>query len=132
MSAQVRESLTAFDILRVMTDEPDLSTYGFKFHSRDGWNDGEKFAKYRALMETPDFERQVDTALDYIRVRGIGKHGSYSLKHKAERHGAATGMSSYVSNGAAIVAAVIAGYAVRREPNSPNCGFLLNRAVGCS
>lgn len=132
MSAQVRESRTASGIERVMADEPDLSTYGYKFASRDAWNDGVKFESYRALMGTPDFERQVETALAYINAKGIGKLGSYGLKHKVERWAAERGAPQYISNGAAICAAIIAGYSPRREPNSPNCGFTLNRAGGCS
>jgi hypothetical protein len=39
---------------------------------------------------------------------------SYGLKHEAERWGRSNGMSPYVSNGAFIKAAILAGYEVRQ------------------
>lgn len=44
---------------------------------------------------------------------------SYGLKHAAENWGRANGMSPYVSNGAFIKAALLAGYEVRRIKRVP-------------
>lgn len=52
---------------------------------------------------------------------------SYRLKHNAENWGAQNGLSTYVSNGAFILAALICGYEFRTRPGSLNCMF--NMAV---
>ena len=44
------------------------------------------------------------------------KHGSYGLKHEAERY-----LDAYISNGAFIAAACLEGYAIERE--GPNACF---------
>ena len=67
---------------------------------------------------------EINTACEYILSHDIPDWwGSYALKHEAERWGQRNGYSGYVSNGAAIVAAILCGFTIRREENSPNCTF---------
>ena len=110
-------------IAKIAGDYPDLSAYGFRFASRLGWNENDSFAKHRAVMAKEDFADQVNTAVAYLAENGLGKHGSYALKHRCERWGDRVGLRSYVSNGAAIVAAIMMGYMPVIEANSPNCLF---------
>lgn len=101
----------ALDIQRVFADHPGLGVHGFG-----------------TLPPEPhgDFQHQVYSARSWIeasRVRAMvamRRGDSYRLKHVIED---ATGR--YISNGACIVAAVLAGFrAVRATPGSTNCNFL--------
>lgn len=106
-------------LARCIEANPDLSAYGWRFRDRRNWNNGEAFAANRDQMHTEDFAQQVECALTYLRTHRIPKGaGSYGMKHRAEN---ASGQ--YVSNGAFIVAAILTGYQIQRDDNSPNCGF---------
>jgi hypothetical protein len=88
----------------------------------------------REELLTADGLSQVQAAMTYLdqlspaRVSSRNSPGSYSLKHQAERwHNPERETSRekihvYVANGAFIVAALIKGFAIRREDElSPNC-----------
>lgn len=111
---------------RVLSKYPDLGIDGFRHITHRGpypSNDAE-FAERRALFLVPKYLQQIDTAYAYLQHFDIDKHtGSYGLKHWMERWGRENGMESYVTNGCAIVAAVLSGYQLVRERNSPNCRF---------
>lgn len=118
----------------VMREYPDLSSYGWKFKQRGTqWNHGESFDYNRDCMQTSDFANQVITCLHAINTkfpRGqslrITQNGSYTLKHMVEswaRKSGIDGLSTYITNGAFIVASLIYGLAIVRYPNSPNCRF---------
>lgn len=111
------------DVSAVIEAHPDLSSYGWRFPSRSGWNDGERFEHYRAETATEDFRRQVATCRAYIRAKRIGKCSSYALKHSVEHWVRDRGHPQYITNGAAIVAALMLDYSPVREMNSPNCWF---------
>ena len=114
------------DIIRVVAENPDLSAYGWRFRTGSLWNDGDAFARHREQMLSQDFEQQVRASLAYLGTRRIPtKVGSYGAKHLVERWA-----GRYVSNGALIVAAILAGYRVVRDDNSPNCGFSAARNTG--
>lgn len=82
--------------------------------------------------ETFDYA-QVRTAMLFFQVFGRrrrtfnSKSWSYGLKHSAEHWGACYetyGLTSYVSNGALILAALILGYEFKQSYGSgPNCEF---------
>lgn len=110
-------------IMRVLDAHPDLSTYGWKFVSSAGWNDGDAFEWNRAKTTSRSFTYQVRKAVDYIEAEGLGKVGSYDLKHRVERWLADKGRPGYISNGAVIVAALVLGYGITRDENCPNCRF---------
>lgn len=73
------------------------------------------------LHEERDFAvEEVATAIAFLRqCRKLKRpnHGSYYLKHVAERWGCDNGMQAYVTNGALIVAAVFLGFVVEWEGN---------------
>jgi hypothetical protein len=68
----------------------------------------------------------VATAIAFLRLckRGrIARLGSYHLKHCAEQWGALNGLSSFVSCGALIAAAVYLGYTVEPHVSGPNANI---------
>lgn len=67
---------------------------------------------------------EIKTAIQYLAFHPIPKgKSSYGLKHDIEYWTEAKGERQYISNGAAILGALIYGYTPKCEPNSPNCGF---------
>jgi hypothetical protein len=122
------------EIARIVSEHPDLSSYGWRFQQRgiEQWNDGASFDRNRSQMGDPEFAQQVCRCLDFIRAnckpsRAPGKFTSYGLKHQVEAWAAATtGSRPYISNGAFIAAALIDGYRVKRELSAdPNCRFYM-------
>jgi hypothetical protein len=109
-----------------LAQHPDLGIDGFRHMTRRGpypSNDAE-FAERRAMFMEPEYLRQIDTAYEYLNHFDIDKHtGSYGLKHLMENWGRENGLESYVTNGCAILAAILAGYQIVRQRNSPNCTF---------
>ena len=111
---------------RVLAKYPDLGIDGFRHITPSGpypSNDAE-FAKRRAMLMEPKYLQHIDTACTYLCHFEIDKHASsYGLKHRMENWARENGMESYVTNGCAILAAVLSGYQLVRERNSPNCRF---------
>lgn len=63
--------------------------------------------------------KEVETCRAYLRQcdrTNLPKVGSYGLKHVIENY-----FDTYISNGAAIVAAVLEGFPVQHIPGTPNC-----------
>lgn len=120
-------------IAQVTERYPELSSYGWHFVSTQQFNEGETFEKYRADMCTEYFARQVAACLEVMSTpqpRGyalrVHRRSSYGLKHRVERRiqqFQQSDLSSYISNGALIVAAVIEGWEPVRWANDPNCAF---------
>lgn len=110
----------------VLATNPDLSI--------DGWRDicdspncpysPDRFPARRALLLAPDYVAMINTAREFIQRYGIYKRcNSYGLKHDIEKWGASVDMSPFVTNGCAIAAALLSGYTIVREKNTPNCRF---------
>lgn len=107
------------EITYVLAAYPDLSANGFSPREE---NDH---------CNKPAFAEEVARALLWLSRHGIpqGKRapGSYGLKHTAEYWVRdECGLDhAYISNGAFIVAAIIAGYSVRRfGADNPNCALI--------
>lgn len=99
----------AADVHRVLAEYPELGVHGFMV--------------YPPLAPGRDFVDQVETACHWLagapaRRRLLIKHGSYRVKHLVERS-----ERTYISNGAAIVAAVLVGFRPVRSRPGPNCRF---------
>ncbi len=110
----------------IFVTHPDLSIDGWRHNSGslDCPYSSTRFPTRREMLLDSKFIAQISTAVEYIRHHGIGRRlNSYALKHYAESWGASVGMSQNVTNGCAILAALLAGYTPLREKNSPNCKF---------
>jgi hypothetical protein len=81
------------------------------------------FAEGRARLYDFMHLEQIHTCIDYLDHNNLSEWGSYGAKHDMERWGRAHGGVNYITNGCAIVAAVLAGYTIIREHDSPNCRF---------
>lgn len=81
------------------------------------------FAEQRARLYDFTHIEQIHTCVDYLDHNDITEYGSYGAKHDMERWGRDHGGVNYVTNGCAIVAAVLAGYTIIRIHDSPNCRF---------
>lgn len=103
---------------------PDFSSYGFRMREGSSGNSGIAFEAWRLATSTPQFTRQVSYAIKYLMQHRIpAALGSYALKHRAER-----AAGHYITNGAAIAAALISGYSVVRDGEyQPNCTFKRRR-----
>ena len=81
-------------------------------------------------LEHPNLVEQIATAIAFLRHctrTTLPRRGSYGLKHAAETWGEANGMSSYVSNGALIAAAVYLGFVVHPHASGPNAAIGVGR-----
>lgn len=132
------ESLQAA-ITALLTQHSDLSIHGWHGDSNlplghSNHYDPSSAESYKREPDATDRERiaigNVRTALVFLertasfRKTINTKIGSYGLKHHVERWGAQNGMSTYVANGELIVAALLAGFEVKRSRTSgPNCYF---------
>ena len=108
----------------MLDQNPDLSANGWRYKGsrHDPEMPEERFQQFRFALTTPDGIAQIETACQYLRQFGPSpRNGSYGLKHDIEYWGSDVGLEPYVSNGAAIVAAILCGYRIKRERNSPNC-----------
>jgi hypothetical protein len=119
-------------ILTIIKANPDLSSYGWRYgaNCNSCCNDAEQFERYRKDMHSPGFSGQVDTTVAWMLANPSKtlKLGSYGIKHQAETWGATNGMAPYVTNGAAICAALLLGYEIRRDwHDGPNCSFYMKR-----
>jgi hypothetical protein len=128
----LEEASKAIDI--IAPQYPDLTMNGFhETYYRRG-SDGlqvlvDEFdtERRRRLLECPNTIAQVATSIAFISQLELSKtptHGSYGMKHAAEKWGRCHGMEPYVANGAFIVAALYSGVAMSRKQgmqNSPNC-----------
>jgi hypothetical protein len=73
---------------------------------------------------------QVATAIAFLRQCRKAKTadcGSYRLKHQIERWGGCVGLSPYVSNGAAMVAAIWCGFGVQWNGRHINVDIAVSR-----
>ena len=114
------------EIKKVLDLFPDLSANGFSHHESGASIPATKaeLDTWRDYLLYGDGISQVKSACYNIEEHSIAIRGnSYGMKHKAEGWARSNGRFGYVSNGAFIVAAILFGYGVIREKNSPNCGF---------
>jgi hypothetical protein len=111
-------------VQQVLNENPDLSANGFRFKGSrfETEMSPEEFDRYRVQLVSQRSLEEIATTCEYLKHLGI-QRGSYGLKHDVENWGRDHGMSGYVSNGSAIVGAILSGYKVVRERNSPNCTF---------
>lgn len=111
-------------VRQILDDHPDLCANGWRYKGsrHDPEIPEERFQQHRSALTTPDGIAQIEIACRYLRQFGPSpRSGSYGLKHDAEHWGREVGLAGYVSNGAAIVAAILCGYRIKRGRNSPNC-----------
>ena len=92
---------------------PDLGEYGFGPEYAGDFNPAQVWTAYRFLRMLEKSNRPTVS--------------SYSVKHYAERWGRTVGLQPYVTNGAAIVAAHVAGFVVVR---GGNCAAPCNAGIG--
>ena len=113
-------------VAAVLAKYPDLCIDGLRYQSRTPgscYSDA-RFPARRELFFKPGYLRQIQTVLAFFgHVVMDDGLGSYTLKHIIERWGHEHGLESCVTNGCAILGAVLAGYQVVRQRNSPNCTF---------
>ncbi len=101
-------------------------------------NSGIKYSETK-IKKTNKLNTEINTAKIYLmsfckKIKGKGKGlSSYGLKHNAERFGQKvnketkkTILSSYVSNGSLIIAAIELGYTIYKYDESLNCSFNLS------
>lgn len=119
--AVVKPEPIAARIGRLLEAHPDLGYFGYLCRG----DDREKFAEARPWL-TSVGAREVETCLEYLAL--VGKNqtarrgvGSYHLKHRVESWLIQSGRGGYVSNGAFIVAALLADVPLRRDAGTPNC-----------
>ena len=120
--------ITSSTICQVLANHPDLSSNGFSFndHGKPVPATDIEFLVMRIELPSAHRIQEIQTAYDYIRHFPLDDQkpvDNYALKHRIEWWGRAVGKSESISNGAVIVAAILCGYSIVREPNSPNCKF---------
>lgn len=122
-----RFQVTRVTVRRVLNQHKDLSRKGFNYVNPGNQSapvSAEQWQEWRDYLEKEVGLDEITTACEYILSHDIPDWwGSYTLKHVAERWGRENGYSVYVSNGAVIVAAILCGFSILREENSPNCTF---------
>jgi hypothetical protein len=114
-------------IQHVLAQHPDLCIDGLRYVSTSSnscYSDA-RFPERRAMFMKPEYLQQIVTACEYLNHFELDKRsGSYGLKHLMETWGRKNGLASYVTNGSAILAAILSGYQiVRTKYPSPNCTF---------
>jgi len=119
--------ITSAHIQRVLAKHPDLCIDGLRYGSTSPnscYTDA-RFPERRAMFLEPEYLPHIVTAYEYLNHFELYKRvGSYGLKHLMENWGRANGLASYVTNGCAILAAILAGYQILRTSYpSPNCTF---------
>jgi hypothetical protein len=114
-------------VSRALATCPDLCIDGLRYPcpTPDSPYGAARFPERRAMLLEPKYLRHIETAYAYLHHFELDKRiGSYGLKHVMERWGGDNGLESYVTNGCAILAALLAGYQIVRTPfPSPNCRF---------
>lgn len=118
-------------VLTALRQHPDLSLNGFRYNGfdKDLFEGAKSEHESRARLFSDDSLAQVATAIRWIdSVKKIKtyKCGSYGAKHRAEKWGKEKGFTSYVANGALIVAAIHRKVGLRREQNNPNAELALD------
>ncbi len=107
--------ITADDLAQVLADHPRLTAYGY-----DHPDDRRSGQRERGRQRITNALGEVQAAYDWIltlRRERISRDTStsYTLKHEAERAGV-----GYVTNGAFIAAAMLAGVTVKTSPGVIN------------
>src|SRR4051812_7848750 len=112
----------------VLDQQPHLTVHGFWAPNRASWRierhrTPEAISEGSAGFFTADGLAEVQAAMLYLdqlkpaRISTAKSHGSYGLKHDAERWHASRrtdGPHTYVSNGGLIMAALIKGLSIKR------------------
>jgi hypothetical protein len=119
------------DLKRKLALHPDLCIDGLRYNCHrpaSPYSDA-RFPERRSMFLKPNYLHQVETACEYLyhlhhsRLSDMEQIGSYGLKHRIEDWGRKSGFADYVTNGCAILGAVLSGYALIHERDSPNCSF---------
>lgn len=102
------QDVTIDDVARVMQQYPDLTHHGIRRQRYPGWSDAEFVRQRDLLISDPSIVADVQRALYFLghckpATRKDPVPSSYGLKHEAEP------IIGYTTNGAFIVAAVLAG-----------------------
>lgn len=106
----------------VIAKYPTLNSFGFGAFEQNKLSFSEKNAKIaegqnRLLDGAEEVAFVVEWLQDVEKTKGITQRTSYGLKHDAERS-----RGAYISNGAFIAGAVIAGFKIGCT-DGPNCCF---------
>lgn len=115
-------------VRRVMVAHPDLTIDGLRrcFGKANdfGYSNLDAFDKARNCLLDDRHLHQITTAYRLIWHFPIPrKVYSYGLKHQLERAGHEFALAGYITNGCAIVGAVLAGYEIVRLRDCQNCEF---------
>ena len=118
-------------VVAALTKHPELSLNGFPYRGfdKDDFEGLQEEHESRADLFSDDSLAQVATAIawiDSIKMTKSAKIGSYGAKHRAETWGRENGLSSYVANGAMIVAAVYRAVVLKRVKHTPNALLALD------
>jgi len=114
-------------IRKVLNQHPELSPDGYDKLNHPGLptpGSSRLRQESRDHFLSQDGLSEINTACEYILSHDIPDWWtSYTLKHAAERWGQRNGYSGFVSNGAAIVAAILCGFTILLQEDFPNCTF---------
>lgn len=123
----IRSQVNPTAVTQVLNEHRDFSRNGFDFHDNltgSEPNSAKERQEWRYQLLSPDGHAELNTACEYILSHDIPDWwGSYTLKHEVERWGRKNGYSDYISKGSVIIAAILCGFSILREENSPNCTF---------
>ena len=123
----IRAQVNVDAIRKVLNQNQNLTRNGFDHtdhQNRPVPNLPEERHEWRAHLLSAEGLAEITTACEYILSKDIPDWWtSYTLKHAAERWGRRHGYFGYVSNGAAIVAAILCGFTILELDNDPNCMF---------
>lgn len=118
------------DIDRILLEYPDLTAFGFGLYgNHEARTDKESRDEFDAeQQELYDNRHEIVLALEWLnkakKTMTINRdNSSYGLKHMAESYHRNIGVvdDCYISNGAFIAAAVLAGFTIERcRVDSPN------------
>lgn len=112
-------------IKAVLDAHPDLSYEGWcnkGLYPPTAYAQSVSFPEDRTELYSLEAQKQIRTAIAFCQCVTLHpKVNSYAIKHLMERWGGEEGMSSYISNGCAIVGAMVHGYKAVRIRNSLNC-----------
>jgi len=99
---------------------PSLGYEGFRHASDNFVDDDWSYQQSRLLM--PLSQREIETTIRFLSLKHSGQSlFSGGLKHEAETWGQSVDLEGYVSNGSAIVGAILFGYTAEVVPESSRC-----------
>jgi hypothetical protein len=114
-------------VRKLLSEHPCLWYAGFRAECRTDTSSDciDQFLADESRPSRSDFLQQIQAVIAYCKQsEDASRLDSYSFKHEVENWCALGGERRYVSNGCAILGAMLSGYGIKRELNSPNCRFI--------